>query len=302
MACAQTMITQGVCDELALVDVIADKVKGEMLDLQHGAAFLPRVKIVASTDYSITANSDLCVITAGARQRDGESRLALVERNVSLFKIIIPKLVALSPDAVLLVVSNPVDVLTYVTWKISGFPAHRVIGSGTNLDSSRFRFLLAEMLDTNAQNVHGYIIGEHGDSSVALWSTVTVGGVPIVNYLRDQNLDSTVVEDILEGVHRQVVSSAYEIIKLKGYTSWAIGYSVSSLVKSILRNQHRIHPVSVLCKGLHGVEEDVFLSLPAKLGQPGVLGVVQQTLEPGEKAKFQQAARSILDIQKQLTV
>ncbi|GBG77773.1 hypothetical protein CBR_g24220 [Chara braunii] len=300
MACAQTMLTEGVCDELALVDVIPDKLKGEMLDLQHAAAFLPRVKIVADSDYAISANSDLCVITAGARQREGESRLSLVGRNVQLFKAIIPKLVNASPNAVLLVVSNPVDILTYVAWKISGFPAHRVIGSGTNLDSSRFRFLLGQILDINAHNVHAYIVGEHGDNSVPLWSSAMIAGVPLVKYLKDQSLDTSAVEEILENVHRQVVQSAYEIIKLKGYTSWAIGYSVSGLVKSILRNQHRIHPVSVLCKGLHGIKEEVFLSLPAKLGLGGVMGVVQQTLEPKEKEKFIQAVKTMQDIQKHL--
>ena len=153
MAITQTLLTQDLADELALVDALPDKLRGEMLDLQHAAAFLPRTKIVASTDYSVSAGSDLCIVTAGARQIHGESRLNLVQRNVSLFKNIIPPLVEFSPNAILIIVSNPVDVLTYVAWKLSGFPSNRVIGSGTNLDSSRFRFLIADHFDVNAQDV-----------------------------------------------------------------------------------------------------------------------------------------------------
>lgn len=153
MAIAQTILTQDLVDELALVDAKPDKLRGEMLDLQHAAAFLPRTRIVASVDYAVTAGSDLCIVTAGARQIDGESRLNLLQRNLALFSEIIPGLAQNSPGSILLIVSNPVDVLTYVAWKLSGFPSNRVIGSGTNLDSSRFRFLISDHLDINAQDV-----------------------------------------------------------------------------------------------------------------------------------------------------
>lgn len=153
MAIAQTILTQDLVDELALVDANSDKLRGEMLDLQHAAAFLPRTKIVASADYTVTAGSDLCIVTAGARQNPGESRLNLLQRNLAMYKSIVPELVKYSPECILLIVSNPVDVLTYVAWKLSGFPVNRVIGSGTNLDSSRFRFLIADHLDVNAQDV-----------------------------------------------------------------------------------------------------------------------------------------------------
>lgn len=153
MAIAQTILTQNLADEIALVDALPDKLRGEALDLQHAAAFLPRVRIVSGTDASVTRNSDLVVVTAGARQIPGETRLDLLQRNVALYRKIVPPVAACSPEALLLVVSNPVDVLTYVAWKLSGFPPSRVIGSGTNLDSSRFRFLIAEHLDVNAQDV-----------------------------------------------------------------------------------------------------------------------------------------------------
>lgn len=300
MACAQTILTQDLCDELALVDVVEEKLKGEMLDLQHAAAFLPRAKILADTDYKVTAGSDVCIVTAGARQREGESRLALVEKNVSLFKKIIPQLVQHSPKTLLLIISNPVDALTYVAYKLSGLPPNRVIGSGTNLDSSRFRWLLADRLDVNAQNVHGYIVGEHGDSSVPLWSSVNVGGVKLIEYLKQKHIDYT--PDTLTELHKLVVDGAYEVIKLKGYTSWAIGYSVASLVKSLLRDQRRIHPVSVCAKGFHDIEDEVFLSLPAEVGRAGILGVLDNSLTDEEKQQLHKSALMLAEIQRQLDI
>ncbi|GLJ16730.1 hypothetical protein SUGI_0287750 [Cryptomeria japonica] len=300
MAVAQTILTQELTNELVLIDVQAEKLRGEMLDLQHAAAFLPRTKIMADTDYAVSAGSDLCIITAGARQRDGESRLALVERNLHLFKSIVPQVVKYSPNATLLVVSNPVDVLTYITWKLSGFPANRVIGSGTNLDTSRFQFMIADHLDVNAQDVQAYMIGEHGDSSVALWSSISVGGMPVLSFLDKNQIPYE--KHHLEAIHHTVVNSAYEVIKLKGYTSWAIGYSAANLAKSLLRNQRRIHPVSVLAKGFHGIEDEVFLSLPAQLGRGGVLGVVNIHLTEEERHSLMKSARAILDVQQHLTI
>ncbi|KAK3041093.1 hypothetical protein RJ639_026890 [Escallonia herrerae] len=301
MAIAQTILTQDLADELALVDAKPDKLRGEMLDLQHAAAFLPRTKILASVDYSVTTGSDLCIVTAGARQIPGESRLNLLQRNVSLFKVIVPPLAKYSPEAILLVVSNPVDVLTYVAWKLSGFPSNRVIGSGTNLDSSRFRFLIADHLDVNAQDVQAYIVGEHGDTSVALWSGISVGGVPILSFLERQQI--AYEKETLQKIHKEVVESAYEVINLKGYTSWAIGYSVANLARSILRDQRKIHPVSVLAKGFYGINGgDVFLSLPAQLGRSGVMGVTNIHLTDEEAQQLRNSAETILEVQSQLGV
>ncbi|VFQ74929.1 unnamed protein product [Cuscuta campestris] len=301
MAIAQTILTQDLVDELALVDAKADKLRGEMLDLQHAAAFLPRTKIQADVDPAVTAGSDLVIVTAGARQNPGETRLNLIQRNCSLFKSIIPPLAKYSPSAILVVVSNPVDVLTYIAWKLSGFPSNRVIGSGTNLDSSRFRSLIADHLDVNAQDVQAYIVGEHGDSSVALWSSISIGGVPVLSFLERQQI--AFEKETLEGIHRGVVESAYEVINLKGYTSWAIGYSVANLARSVLRDQRRIHPVSVLAKGFYGIEGgDVFLSLPAQLGRQGVLGVTNVHLTEEEEQKLRDSARTILEVQSQLDI
>ncbi|XP_063695529.1 L-lactate dehydrogenase [Culicoides brevitarsis] len=280
MACAFSILTQNVSSEVALVDVAADKLQGELLDLQHGSAFMKNAHVTASTDFAVSAGSRLCIITAGARQREGETRLDLVQRNTDILKGIVPQLVKHSPDTILLVVSNPCDILTYVAWKLSGLPKHKVIGSGTNLDSSRFRFLLSQRLGTAPTSVHGWIIGEHGDTSVPVWSGVNVAGVRLREI--NPNVGSSEDPEKWNELHKEVVQSAYEVIRLKGYTSWAIGLSCASLANTILRNQKAVHAVSTLIKGEHGVENDVFLSLPCVLGANGVTHIVRQYLNPDE--------------------
>lgn len=298
MACAFSILTNNVSNDIVLVDVMADKLKGEMMDLQHGSAFLKNARINASTSYAATANSTLCIVTAGARQREGETRLDLVQRNTDIFKGIIPELVRYSPNTILLIVSNPVDILTYVAWKLSGLPQNRVIGSGTNLDSTRFRFLLSQRLSVAPTSCHAWVIGEHGDSSVPLWSSVNVAGVRF----RDLNPDIGTAKDEehWDELHKEVVQSAYEVIKLKGYTSWAIGLNVSSLAASILKNTHQVHAVTVKLTGHHGITEDVFLSLPCVLGENGVTSIVHQILTDEERELLQKSANTIHDVQKNL--
>lgn len=298
MACAYSIMQQGICREIALVDMLKDKLQGELLDMQHCQRFVKHVDIQASTDYAVTANSNLCIVTAGSRQKEGESRRDLVQRNVNIFKGIIPQLVKYSPNTILMIVSNPVDILTYVAWKISGLPRERVIGSGTNLDTARFHFLISEKLNVAPTNVHGWIIGEHGDASVAVWSGVNIAGVN----LKDLNPGMGGKDDPekWEDIHKKVVNSAYEMIKLKGYTSWAIGLSVAQMTQTIIRNQKNVHAISTLVKGFHGIEEDVFLSLPCVLGSKGVMYVIKQTLDENEVKQLQSCARTMHEIQKTL--
>ncbi|XP_019550799.1 L-lactate dehydrogenase [Aedes albopictus] len=295
MACAFSILTQSVSSEVALIDVNADKLKGEMLDLQHGSAFMKNAQINASTDFAVSAGSRLIVITAGVRQKEGESRLNLVQRNCDILKGIIPKLVELSPDCILLVVSNPVDILTYVAWKLSGLPKNRVIGSGTNLDSSRFRFLMSQRLGVAPTSCHGWIIGEHGDSSVPVWSGVNVAGVRLSEL---NPAIGTADDDEKWGeLHHEVVNSAYEVIRLKGYTSWAIGLSVASLASALLRNTYNVHAVSTLVNGEQGITDEVYLSLPCVLGRNGVTHVVKQILTEAETKKLQESARIMAEVQ-----
>ncbi|TMS32302.1 hypothetical protein L596_000163 [Steinernema carpocapsae] len=300
MACAYSVLQQNIANEIALVDVVPDKLKGEMMDLQHGLAFTRHCTVKADTDYSITAGSKLCVITAGCRQREGETRLSLVQRNVEIFKGIVPQLVKYSPDTLLMVVSNPVDVLTYVTWKLSGLPKERVFGSGTNLDSARFRFLLSEKLKIAPSSCHGWIVGEHGDSSVAVWSGVNVAGVTLSNVnpnLGDEKKDD---EHWETEIHKKVVDSAYEIIKLKGYTSWAIGLSVATICQGILRNSRNVFALSTNVKGHHGITEDVYLSLPCVVGLNGLTHIVKQDLNEKEINQLQKSAEQLLEVQNSL--
>ncbi|XP_069484378.1 L-lactate dehydrogenase B chain [Ambystoma mexicanum] len=298
MACAISILQRDLCDELALVDILADKLKGEMMDLQHGSLFLKTHKIVSDTDYAVSANSRVVIVTGGVRQQEGESRLNLVQRNVSVFKGIIPKVVQYSPNCTIIVVSNPVDVMTYVTWKLSGLPKHRVIGSGTNLDSARFRYLMSEKLGVHASSCHGYVLGEHGDSSVAVWSGVNVAGVPLQTLNADFGSDKD--PENWKEVHKLVVDSAYEVIKLKGYTNWAIGLSVAELTESIVKNLSRVHPVSTMVKGMYGISEEVFLSLPCVLNANGLTSVINQKLKDDEVAQLKKSADTLWGIQKDL--
>ncbi|XP_037111264.1 L-lactate dehydrogenase A chain isoform X1 [Syngnathus acus] len=308
MATAMSVLLKDLCDELALVDVMEDKLKGEVMDLQHGSFFVKTHKIVGDKDYSVTAGSRVVVVTAGARQQEGESRLNLVQRNVNIFKFIIPNIVKYSPNCILMVVSNPelsffpntVDILTYVAWKLSGFPHHRVIGSGTNLDTARFRHLMGEKLNLHPSSCHGWIIGEHGDSSVPVWSGVNVAGVSLqsINPKMGTEGDS---ED-WKAVHKMVVDGAYEVIRLKGYTSWAIGMSVADLVASITKNMHKVHPVSTLIKGMYGVKEEVFLSVPCVLGNKGLSDIINMSLKPEEQQHLVKSAETLWAVQKELTL
>uniref|UniRef100_H3CP59 L-lactate dehydrogenase n=1 Tax=Tetraodon nigroviridis TaxID=99883 RepID=H3CP59_TETNG len=298
MACAISILLRDLADELALVDVMEDRLKGELMDLQHGSLFLKTSKIVADKDYSVTANSRLVVVTAGVRQQEGESRLNLVQRNVNVFKSIIPQIIKYSPNCTLIVVSNPVDVLTYVTWKLSGLPKHRVIGSGTNLDSARFRYLMAERLGIHASSFNGWVLGEHGDTSVPVWSGANVAGVNLQKLNPDIGTDDDKEE--WRATHKAVVDSAYQVIKLKGYTNWAIGLSVADLTESIVKNMSRVHPVSTMVKDMYGIGEEVFLSLPCVLNSSGVSSVVNMRLTDEEVAQLRKSADTLWAIQKDL--
>ncbi|XP_051540298.1 L-lactate dehydrogenase B-A chain-like [Myxocyprinus asiaticus] len=257
-------------------------------------------KIVADKDYLVTANSRIIVVTAGVRQQRGESRLNLVQRNANIFKHIIPQIVKYSPDCTLIVVSNPVDVLIYVTWKLSGLPKHRVIGSGTNLDSARFCHIMAEKLGIHSSSFNGYILGEHGDSSVPVWSEANVTEVSLQKLNPDIGTDKD-AENWKEA-HKMVVDSAYEVIKLKGYTNWAIGLSVADLTESLVKNLSRVHPVSTMVKGMYGISEEVYLSLPCVLNSSGVGSVINMTLTDEEIAQLKKSTDTLWGIQKDLKV
>jgi L-lactate dehydrogenase len=287
MACAYSMLIQSTFDEMVLVDVARNKVEGEVMDLMHGLPFVGPATVKAGTAADCQG-ADVVIITAGAKQKPGESRLQLLGRNVTIFKNLIPELVQSCPEAIFLIVSNPVDVMTYVTWKLSGLPSTSVVGSGTVLDTARFRYLLAQNLHLDPRSIHAYIIGEHGDSEVAVWSRVNVAGMPL--QALNPDVGTATDPEQWDRIFTQVKTAAYEVIQRKGATSYAIGLGVTQIVQAILRDQHRVLTVSCLTHGLYGIEE-MYLSLPAVVNRQGVGSIVQLALSPLEEQQLKHSAQ-----------
>jgi L-lactate dehydrogenase len=295
---AYALMMRGQADEIVLIDVNRSKAEGEAMDLRHGLPFVRPVDVHVG-DYADCAGADIVVITAGARSRPGETRLDLAERNVGIFRQIIPEVVRHNEDGILLVVANPVDVLTYVTLKLSGRPTGKVIGSGTVLDSARFRYLLAEHCGVDPRNVHAYIIGEHGDSAVPVWSLTNIAGTRLTDYcvVCQQDCDGMPKDEIFH----QVRDAAYEVIQRKGSTHFAIGLAVASIVESILRNQRSVLPVSSLMEGQYGLE-NVCLSLPTIVGREGVVQVLELPLDDDEVRGLRQSAAVLKEVARSLEV
>ncbi|MDN6622974.1 MAG: L-lactate dehydrogenase, partial [Bifidobacterium crudilactis] len=224
---------RGIAREIVLEDINAKRVEAEVLDMQHGSSFYPTVSINGSDDVEICRDADIVVITAGARQKPGQSRLDLAGATINIMKSIIPNIVKVAPNAVYMLVTNPVDVVTYVSMKLSGLPANQMFGSGTNLDSARLRFLIAQETGVNVKNVHAYIAGEHGDSEVPLWSSATIGGVPMCDWKELPGRDP-LNEAKREEIHQEVKNAAYRIIEGKGATNYAIAMSGVDIVEAIL--------------------------------------------------------------------
>jgi L-lactate dehydrogenase len=296
MACAYSMVIQNILDELVLTDVNQEKLEGEVMDLVHGIPFVEPTTVQAG-QLADCQGSDLVIITAGAKQRPGETRLDLVQRNVEVFQHLIPQVVHYCPDAILLIVSNPVDIMTYVSLRLSGFPAARVMGSGTVLDTARFRYLLGEKLQLDPRSLHAYIIGEHGDSEVAVWSKVNVAGTPILDVFPEY-VDPSHPEQ-LSTIFEQVRNAAYEIIKRKGATSYAIGLGVTQIVQAILRNQKRVLTVSSLLTGEYGLDT-VCLSLPAVVNREGVSRIIPLALTPTEETQLRRSGQVLQQILEQI--
>lgn len=289
---AYAMVIAGLFSELVMIDVNKDKLKGEVLDLQHGASFVKPVKINAG-DYEDAAGSDVVIITAGVSQKKGESRLDLVTRNVDILKNIIPRVCRACPNAIILVVSNPVDILTYATLKISGFPANRVIGSGTVLDSARFRKILGDYFGVAAVNIHAYIIGEHGDSEVPVWSLANVAGVPLDVYCNSVHKSCQPLNK--DDIFHEVKNSAYEIISGKGATYYAIGLAVRRIMEAVMRDEKSILTVSSLVQNIYGIS-DVCLSLPTIVDASGINRVLELPVNDIERNGFLESAQLLKDI------
>lgn len=287
---AYATLISGTAREVALYDIDAAKVHAEVLDLNHGLRFAPTTRVIGSDDLEVCLDADIVVVTAGAKQRPGETRLDLAGRNTEIFRRLIPEVTQLAPDSVLLLVTNPVDVLTQVALELSGLPATRVIGSGTVLDTSRLHFLLANHCGVAVTNVHANIAGEHGDSEFALWSSASIGTVPLDRWEKPDGTTLTAEEraDIADRVRH----AAYEIIQGKGATTYAIGLAVNSILEAILNDEHRILPVSTLQQGTHGIS-DVCLSMPVVVGAGGVVRWMELPLTGEEQRQLNASADTI---------
>ena len=287
---AFALVTQGIAQELGIIEIpqLFEKAVGDAEDLSHALAFTSPKKIYAAK-YEDCADADLVVITAGAPQKPGETRLDLVGKNLAINKSIVTQVVESGFKGIFLVAANPVDVLTYSTWKFSGFPKERVIGSGTSLDSARFRQALAEKIGVDARSVHAYIMGEHGDSEFAVWSHANVAGVKLEQWLqanRDLN-EADLVELFIS-----VRDAAYSIINKKGATYYGIAVALARITKAILDDENAVLPLSVFQEGQYGVE-NVFIGQPAIVGAHGIVRPVNIPLNDAETQKMQASAKEL---------
>jgi L-lactate dehydrogenase len=290
---AYACMVQGVGKHISLYDVAKTKVEAEVLDLNHGLMFVPMATVDGSDDISVLANSDVIVVTAGAKQKPGQTRIDLAGTNTNICRTLIPDLLRVAPNATLLMVTNPVDVLTYVALKLSGLESHRVLGSGTVLDSSRFRFLIAQRCAVAVQNVHAYIVGEHGDSEFPLWSSASIGNVPVQGWqMPDHGALNTIEE---QEIFESVRTSAYKIIQGKGATNYAIGLAVSTILQALLWNEGRVLPVSSLLTDYRGIS-DVCLSVPSIVGRRGVEGLLPVPMNAAEEAGLHSSAEAIKQV------
>jgi len=295
---AYALILNGLAGEIVLIDVDTERTEGEVMDLSHAVPLSSPVRIW-NGEYADCAGANIIVITAGASQRPGETRLDLLKRNTAIFRQILPQVLEYNRSAILLIATNPVDVLSYASWKLSGLDAARVIGSGTVLDTARFRSLISTRFNLDARNVHAFIIGEHGDSEVAVWSSANIAGVPMQDYCRQ--IGNEICGDDRRRITDEVRNAAYEIIKRKGATYYAVGMGLARIVESILRDQNSVLSISSLVPGLYGIE-DVYLSLPTVLGQNGVERVLELNLDESEMADLLHSAAVMRQVIDQLDI
>lgn len=290
---AFAMVQQGIAEEFGIIEIpqLVDKAKADALDLSDALPFTAPKKIYAA-QYSDCSDADLVVITAGAPQKPGETRLDLVNKNLAINKSIVEQTIASGFKGIFLVAANPVDILTYATWKFSGFPKERVIGSGTSLDTARFRNAIAERAGVDPRSVHAYIMGEHGDSEFAVWSHANFGGINAAEYLKANGHS----DDDLNKIYEEVRDKAYVIINGKGATFYGIGTALARISKAILHNEHAVLPVSVYQEGHYADVKDCFIGQPAIVGAEGIVSPLNIPLNDSELEKFVASANELKEI------
>ena len=287
---AFSLMISGLAREIVLIDKNESLAIGECMDLNHGLSFAHPTKIYAA-GFEGCADADIVVITAGANQKPNETRTDLVNKNVAIFKDIVPAVAKYAKDSILLVVTNPVDILTYVTLKLSGFPSNRVIGSGTVLDTARLKYMISNYSKVDPNNIHAYIIGEHGDTELPVWSNATIGGMDIQTYCSEYAKQGNAKKELKE-IFLKVKNSAYEIIKLKGATNYSIALSLVKITRAILRDENSILPVSTLVSDYYGVS-DVCISIPSIVNINGIEQYVKIDLSDEEQELFKHSANTL---------
>ena len=288
---AYALLLSGLAAEIVLIDANRARAEGEAMDLNHAVPFTHPTQIWAG-DYSDCAGAEITVLAAGANQKPGQTRLEIIESNAAIWRDIVPNIVRYNPDGILLVATNPVDALTYAALKLSGLPSHRVIGSGTILDTARFRYLLSQYFGVDARSVHAYIIGEHGDSEVPVWSSANIAGMQLPQFCQAQQIAYD--EAALDNIFIQTRDAAYRIIERKGATFYAVAAGLMRITEAILRNQNTVLSVSSLINDYHGLS-DVCLSLPAVLNRQGVRSILKLALSGREIAQLQRSAGILKD-------
>lgn len=291
MSMAYSFLTTGGLDELILIDVNKEKAIGEAMDLQHGLPYARHKLNVRAGDYSDCHDAKIVVITAGVTQRPDETRLDLTTRDAIIIKDVTEKIMAGGFDGILVVASNPVDGMAYVAQKVSGLPKHRVIGSGTLLDTARLRFLMSEYLSISSNNIHAYMMGEHGDTSFVPWTTTYVGCKPLLELLDEQGRD---LAD-LHGIYTQVQQAGYEIVKRKNSTFYGIGLSLNRLVQAILNDENAILTVSAYQNGEYN-QEGLYIGVPAVINRSGIREIVKLNLSEVDQSKFNQSSEMLKKI------
>jgi len=289
---AYTVMQSRLFSEIVLIDKNEEKARSEVMDLSHCLSFVAPMSIYQGT-YEKLHDAGIVVVAAGANQEDGEDRLALAEKNTKIIEDVVPRIAAVNKECIILLVTNPVDILSYEAYRLSGFDSNRIIGSGTVLDSGRLKYLVGERLNVDHRNVHTFIIGEHGDSELAVWSSANISGIDLDDYL---HVCGARMGD-LYGMYESVVSSAYEIIRGKGATYYAIAQAALRIIRSIVRDENTILPVSALVSGQYGID-DVYLSVPCVIGKNGVKHILEIPLNDDENARLQKSAaqlRQVLD-------
>jgi L-lactate dehydrogenase len=298
MSYAYALLNQGVVEELVLIDLDKEKAKGEAMDLNHGLAFAPRKMTIKAGDYSETKDAGLVVITAGVNQKPGETRIDLLNRNAKIIQAVTRDIMDAGFDGILLVASNPVDVLTYVAWKESKLPSNRVLGSGTSLDTARLRYEISKYIHIDSRNIHAYILGEHGDSEFVCWSKAYVGAKPMMDVIESMK---EIDFHNLEEIYIKVRDAAQEIISKKKATYYGIGMALVRITQAIFNNENRILPVSVYNDGVYNIENDLYIGLPAVLNKDGVHHVVHLKLSEDEQKKLEKSSKILKDSLNKMT-